>query len=139
MEFCKQNSIKTAIITNRDSEYIEQFRIKNRNGQRLFSLVDTVVTADQSRSTKPNPEILQFALNIHGINPTSYNGVFFIGDALADLNVVRNEKINGNFILMAKTTSDIKKENLIKLQNDTQSYIFSDYYSIIKSIDSVIQ
>lgn len=85
LEFCKQNNIKTAIITNRDSEYIEQFRIKNKDGQRLFSSVDTIVTANKSKSTKPNPEILQFALNIHGINPINYNSVFFIGNALADL------------------------------------------------------
>ena len=29
------------------------------------------------------------------------------------------KKINGNFILMTKTTSDIKKGNLIKLQSDS--------------------
>ena len=137
LQFCRANNIKTAIVTNRDVEYVKKFESNNKLGKKLLSLVDVVVTADEAKATKPHPEILKYAIQKVGINSDSDQNLFFIGDALADSNLVRNDVINGNFILMAQTTSDIDKDHLSFLSSDSNSYIFLDYFSLLKSLKNL--
>ena len=138
LEFCRANGIKTAIVTNRDIKYVKKFEKNNKLGKRLFGLVDTVVTADEAKATKPQPRILRYAIQKVDVSLKNNKNVFFIGDALADSNLVRNNVINGNFILMIQAVSDINSNYLSFLNADRRSYVFLNYASLTKSLKDSI-
>ena len=138
LEFCKIHNIKIVLITNRDKEYLLELKNNNKYGKKILSMFDIVLTADETGLTKPNPLLLKKAIDIVSTE-TKINKIFFVGDALADANLVRNNFIDGYFVLMAKTTSDINNNNINFLFKDKKSYIFTSYNDLLNSFKKIVK
>lgn len=131
LKYCKDNEIKLALITNRDRDYVEAFIKRNKNSKKIIKYIDVIMTADEAKFTKPNYKILEKTLEKINLNKNNIK-VFFIGDSLADLNLVVNNKINGTFILLEEIINDIKNNNNINnLKYNKNILFFKNYKDLL--------
>jgi malate/lactate dehydrogenase/phosphoglycolate phosphatase-like HAD superfamily hydrolase len=80
IKYCKQNGIKTIIVSNRDKIFVDVF-IKKFEIETLF---DGIITPDDMGFTKPDPRILTSSFEKFGLDPTR-DTILFMGDAFADV------------------------------------------------------
>ena len=83
----KNQSIKLAVITNKESIYTQQLL----NHHQLLPFFDEVLSGDTFEFKKPNPFAIQYCLQKFNLTPSQ---ALFVGDSSVDAQTARNAGVS---------------------------------------------
>ena len=130
LQLIKKHGIKTAIITNRDTSFVEDLKQHTEFIQNIRPLIDTIVTADEAGMTKPSAKIIDYTLKKLNMSTTHLReDIFFIGDAFADMKVALDYPAIP--ILLTLTTADITDDFL--KENSSDIYLAASHWELIEA------
>ena len=119
LKLLKSYNIKTAIITNRDKQFIDALDSHKNFISDIKPFVDIIITADETGITKPSSKIVDYTLKCLSLSEVrQQEDIVFIGDSYADMQVAINYPAVP--ILLTATTADITEDFLIR--NNTKIY-----------------
>jgi len=132
LQLLKKHGIKTAIITNRDTSFVEDLQNHREFINNIKPLIDTIVTADEAGLSKPSAKIIDYTFKKLGL-PLGLDKkeIVFIGDAFADMKVALDYPAIP--ILLTLTTADIT-EDFLK-ENGADIYLAASHYEIIEAFN----
>lgn len=114
LEYLHKNNIYTVVVSNRDSNFTNELLKYHK----IDHLITSIVGADNTSYTKPNPKMIQIPLsklNIEDKDPY----IIFIGDALVDVQCADNYGCQP--ILITKHITDIDQKFILnRIRSDHQ-------------------
>ena len=114
LEYLHKNNIYTIVVSNRDSNFTNELLKYHK----IDHLITSIVGADNTSYTKPNPKMIQIPLsklNIEDKDPY----IIFIGDALVDVQCADNYGCQP--ILITKHITDIDQKFILnRIRSDHQ-------------------
>ena len=121
LEYLKKNNIKFALITSKQKASTMQVLHVNK----LDSLFDLVITSDDVKACKPDPEGVYFALK--HFNISNKKDVIYIGDSEFDYLVSKNAGVDFGYVLFSPRKIDKEAKVDVKIKS------FIDYLSVLKN------
>lgn len=120
---------KTVIITNRDKKFIETFS-ESHQFKKIKPYISYIFSADDIGETKPSPKVIEYVLKRINETNLSKSEIFFVGDALADMNTALTYKCTP--ILLTTSSTDITNEFL--KTNQSRIYTANSHEEIIRCL-----